>query len=63
MYKTLHTHHSNEIYSIIGNINGNLIATSAGDNQLKLYDPYSNETKFTFKTQSTDVFYSSLDFS
>jgi hypothetical protein len=39
------------------------MASSAGDNYLKFYDPFLNETKYSYKTQSSDVFYSSLDFS
>ena len=39
------------------------MASSAGDNFLKMYDPYQNEIKYEFKTQSSDIFFSSLDFS
>ena len=37
--------HSNEIYSIVNNINGSLLASSGGDRDLKFYDPLKMDIK------------------
>ncbi|EGR29585.1 hypothetical protein IMG5_153060, partial [Ichthyophthirius multifiliis] len=62
MLKTLPKHHKYEVYQISQTLNGQLMASCGGDNQIKIYDPLSLNNFTTIQASDTSQIFTSVAF-